>query len=102
MEYTEGVGYGVQNREFIGKKGERLVISDGTFTLSTKTSIYVLRLSLIAGVYCEKRRSYYEVRIFADVQNTVSAAARSARCLITLKAEDTKRLIAVLQAAIEG
>lgn len=89
-------------REFIGKKGERLIISDGVFMLSKQSSVYVLRLSSIAGFYCEKRRSYYEVRIFSDVRETVSVDARSARCLITLKNEDAQNLIAVLKNVIGG
>lgn len=102
MEYTENGGYGAQNREFIGKRGERLALSGSTLTLSTNTSVYVLRLSSISGFYCEKRRSYYDVRIFSDAQEAMSTDARSSRCLITLKTEDAQRLIDVLKNLIVG
>lgn len=81
---------------FTGKYGERLTVTKSQLLLESATEILLLSLRSIPGFFCEKHGKYYRVRISARCDSDL-ATLRSGRCLITLRLEETAKLMGILK-----
>lgn len=81
---------------FAGKRGERLTISPSQLLFETKREILLINLRSIPSFFCEKSGRYYKIRISSRSDSDITNL-KSMRSLMLLKAEDTKKLLAVLK-----
>lgn len=87
----------IKEQVFVGKKGERLTVTRSLLILESAKELALIDLGSIAGFFCEKRGKYYKVRISSQSDDDPTHIKGSGYLLI-LKAEDTKKLFAVLKA----
>ncbi len=81
---------------FVGKKGERLTITQSQLVLETAKEILLINLRSIASFFCEKRGKFYKIRI-SSRSDADFVDVKSARSLLLLKAEDTRKLMFILK-----
>ena len=97
MENYETETLEVNESVFIGKRGEKLSITDSHLMLESPKELLLIHLSSIS-FHCEKHGKWYHVRI-ATGDNVDLADLKSSRCLIILKADETRRLMGILRAS---
>lgn len=81
---------------FTGKYGERLTVTKNQLLLESKKEILLISQRSVPGFFCEKYGKYYRIRISARCDSDL-VSLRSGRCLITLRLDETVKLMRTLK-----
>ncbi len=96
MNYYETETTEPNEHVFIGKRGERLTITESQLVLETAKRVLIINLKLIVSFICEKHGKYFKIHICSR-RDVDFADVKVARNLLLLKAEDTEKLTKILK-----